>query len=495
MERRSRRRFLEDSLALLTVSALPLEGARASTPRPVKRKAWASERIRVAVVGFRSRGMSHVEAYTGMPDVEIVALCDADTAVFPRALKAIETAGRPAPQTHQDIRRVLDDKSIDAVSIATPNHWHALASVWAMQAGKDVYVEKPISHNVTEGRRIVQAARRYNRICQAGMQSRSNKGMQEAMAYLHGGQLGKVRLARGLCYKTRRSIGKVDGDQAPPATVDYDLWLGPAPVTPVHRRQFHYDWHWLWDYGNGDLGNQGVHEMDKARWGLGQRGMPLSVIQLGGRFGYVDDGQTPNTSVTVFDYGDSELIFEVRGLVEPEPPGRSERDWLKIAPNEYKVGNIFYGEKGVMVSPNYASAVVFDNDGNPVTSFKGDGDHFRNFIDTMRTGRHTDLAADCEEGHLSAALCHLGNISYLRGVNVPFNPRTGAFGDDREAMETFGRFEEHLASNGLTLNSETYRLGKRLRVDPRRECLVGDRAANQLLTREYRKGFEVPGRP
>lgn len=437
--------------------------------------------------------MTHVNAYAAMKDVTVAAICDTDTATFANAVKAVEAHGGAKPDTIQDIRKLLERKDIDAVSIATPNHWHALAAIWAMQAGKDVYVEKPISHEVQEGRSIVRAARKYGRICQCGTQCRSSKGLQQAMEYLHSGKLGKIRLARGLCYKTRGSIGLAGADMTPPSTVDYDIWLGPAPMKPVHRKRFHYDWHWFWDYGNGDLGNQGIHEMDKARWGLGKRGFPKTVLGLGGRFGYVDDGQTPNTELIFMDYGDSQLIFEVRGLVKPAK--ETEHDWLNLSPTNYKVGDVFYGEKGVMVMPSYSDAVVFDNDGNKITEFHGGGNHHRNFINAMRSRKVSDLNADCEEGHISSALCHLGNISYKLGEMKPFNPRTGAFGDNKEAIETYGRFEDHLIANGLKLDAATYRLGRKLTLSSTSERFVGDAEANALLTRPYRAGYVVPEKP
>lgn len=486
MDRISRRRFLEDSVALLAVSAVP-GAAIAANPARGNRYVSPNEKIRVACIGINGRGMNHVDSYLGMDDVELVAICDPDSATFAKALKAADKAGKRAPATVVDIRKLLEDKNIDAVSIATPNHWHSLAAIWAMQAGKDVYCEKPVSHNVSEGRRIVEVSRKLNKICQCGTQSRASRGLREAMAYMHNGKLGKVTVARGLCYKRRKSIGKTEGPQHVPDTANYDLWLGPAPVKPLRRASFHYDWHWQWDYGNGDLGNQGIHEMDKARWGLGQKGLPSHVVGLGGRFGYEDDGETPNTLVAFYDYGDQQLIFEVRGL-----------DTDKLAPIKggpgAGVGNIFYAEKGVMVMPSYSDATAFDNDGNKIADFKGGGDHFRNFLDAVRSRKREDLFADIEEGHLSSALCHLGNVSYTLGEEAPFNPKTKAFGDNKEAYETFGRFEEHLAANSVDIKEGKYRLGKKLAFDSAHEKFVGDSHANHLLTRDYRKGFEVPAK-
>ncbi len=484
MKQISRRRFLEDSVGLLAAATLP-SLATAEVIRS-RRRVSPNEKLRIAVIGFNGRGMNHIESYVKMDDVEIVALCDADTATFANALRMIDKAGKPAPKTYQDIRKLVEAKDVDAVSIATPNHWHALAAIWALQNGKDVYVEKPVSHNVSEGRRIVDFARKYNRICQCGTQSRASKGLQNAMEYLHTGQLGHISIARGLCYKRRKSIGKVSGPTTVASTIDYDLWTGPAPMKPLMREKLHYDWHWVFDTGNGDLGNQGIHEMDKARWGINKKGLPNSVQSFGGRFGYVDDGNTPNTAVVFHDYGDSKIIFEVRGL---------ETD--KLTPAKAgagsAVGNIFYGEKGVMVMPSYSDATVYDNDGNKLIEFHGGGDHFRNFVDAVKTRKRESLFADIEEGHLSSALCHLGNISYFLGQDAPFNPRTKAFGDDKDAYEVIGRTEQHLAANGINLSETNYKLGKKLELVPGKE-MFKNREANQYLSREYRKGFEVPSK-
>jgi hypothetical protein len=266
-----------------------------------------------------------------------------------------------------------------------------------------------------------------------------------------------------------------------PGTVDYNLWCGPAPDSPPRRRHFHYDWHWFWDYGCGDLGNQGIHQMDVARWGLGKNELARSVLSVGGRFGYVDDGQTANTQICVLDYEDAQLLFEVRG--RPTPAFRG-----------VMVGNVFHCSEGYLVFPGYTSAVAYNNDGGVIRRFQGPEDHFGNFVGAVRSRRREDLNADILEGHLSSALCHLANISYRLGRPEPFNPRTHAFGEDREAYETLARMEEHLRENGVPLDRTTYQVGRRLTVDPRAERFVGDEEANRLLTRHYRSGFEVPAR-
>jgi predicted dehydrogenase len=488
----SRRDFVRDSALLgAALTAAPAARARAGEKKDAP-KGGAADKLRVAVVGVNGRGKDHVGAFLNPNNnCVITTICDADSAVITKAMQAVQKAQGNPPRFEQDVRRVVEDKDVDVVSIATPNHWHALMAVWALQNGKDVYVEKPVSHNVSEGRRIVEAARKYQRVCQTGTQSRSSSGMRAAMEFLHAGKLGKVRLARGLCYKLRGSIGKVSGPQEVPATVDYDLWCGPAPKAPLMRKRLHYDWHWAWDTGNGDLGNQGIHEMDKARWGLGKAELPRAVVSAGGRFGYVDDGQTANTQVCVYDFGDCELIFEVRGLPSQSPyPGRkSPKDSLK--PTNF-VGNVFYGTEGFLVCPNYTGGVAYSNDGEVIQEFSGEENHFANFLQAVRSRRAEDLNADILEGHLSSALCHLGNISYRLGTEEPFGKHPDSLTGDKAAAEALGRMEEHLKLNHV--DGAACRVGRRLGVDAKAESFPADAEACGMLTREYRKGFEVPAR-
>jgi predicted dehydrogenase len=394
-----------------------------------------------------------------------------------------------APRFEKDIRKVVEDKSIDIVAIATPNHWHALGAIWALQNGKDVYVEKPVSHNVWEGRKIVEAARQYKRICQTGTQSRSNPGMRDSVAAIHAGKIGKVKLAYGTCYKRRGSIGKVAGEQPLPKTIDYDLWSGPAPILPLMRKNLHYDWHWQWAYGNGDLGNQGIHEMDKARWGLNRSEMPKSVMSVGGRFGYEDDGQTANTQLCVFDYGDAELIFEVRGLASDSP----HKNWSGKKGGGF-VGNIWFGSEGTVLCPSYSTGLVLDPSGKVIQKFEGGSDsfHFDNFVKAVRAHDAKLLNADIEEGHLSSALCHLGNISYLLGKETPLG-QVKDLTDNKDALEAFERMKAHLKDNNVDLDKAVGRAGPVLPIDPKTERFTGSNdKANQMLSREYRKGFEVP---
>jgi hypothetical protein len=480
----SRREFLRDSaLFAAAAAALSPEPVAAAQEKPAK-KVGPNDRIRMAVIGLNGRGKDHIKGFAKSADSQITVVCDCDSKQADKAMKQVEDLQGSRPTFVQDLRKVMEDKEIDAVSIATPNHWHVLAALWAIQNGKDVYVEKPLSHNVWEGRQLVTAARKLNRIVQCGTQSRSSTGMREAMGYMHAGKLGEIKVARGLCYKNRPSIGPRTEGKIPEG-VDYDLWCGPAPMDPVTRQRFHYDWHWFWNYGNGDLGNQGVHEMDKARWGLNKQTLPTAVFSYGGRLGYEDAGETANTQVCHLEYGDCQIIFEVRGHKTEGVKG-------------VKVGNIFYGSEGILVSGNYTSAVVFSPSGEKLKEFKGKETHYANFLQACRSRKYTDLNCDVEEGHLSAALCHLGNISYRLGHGAAPEEIEGLFrsesanplGFDEAQRASLFWLKHHFDELGLRLN-EHFRLGKKLKFDPKTEQFPDDPAANQLLTREYRKGFEV----
>lgn len=483
----SRREFLHNSTLLAAAAAaLGPTVATADEAKPAK-KVGPNDRIRVACIGFHGQGKTHLGSFSSMPDTIITTICDVDSSLAADGIKRVEDKQHVAPKFVQDLRRIMEDKSIDVVSIATPNHWHALAAIWAIQAGKDVYVEKPVSHNVWEGRRIVDIARQKGRIVQTGTQSRSNTGMREALDYIHGGKIGKVSTAYGLCYKSRPSIGPRKEAKIPDG-VDYDLWCGPAEVKPSYRNgihgPLHYDWHWFWDYGNGDLGNQGIHEMDKARWGLNKQTLPTRVASLGGRFGYEDAGETANTQVCFFDYGDAQLIFEVRGLPTKDFKGA-------------KVGNIWQGENGYVVSPNYDSAVAYSPDGQIVEKFKGGASHYANFIKAVKSRQHADLNADIEDGHLSSALCHLGNISYRlpmksQGDGLKMLLNLVAKDLPPQMQDSLTRMLDHLKQNKV--EEPALHVGSMLKFDPKTERFLDHEEANKLLTREYRKGFEVPAK-
>jgi predicted dehydrogenase len=483
MSRLDRRRFLEDSMfaAALAVGAGSASSLLAAEPKEKKGSKNPADRLNCAVVGVKGRGMSHVGGYTSRNDTLITWVVDVDTAIGEqRAQDIAKRQGGVVPKVTTDLRKALEDKELNVVSIATPNHWHSLGAIWAMQAGKDVYVEKPVSHNVSEGRRAVEAARKYNKICQTGTQCRSQPGSKQAIEYVRSGKIGEVKVARGLCYKTRNSIG-AKGTYEVPSTVDYNLWCGPAPMDPLTRPKLHYDWHWVWSTGNGDFGNQGIHQVDVARWGLGVDQLCNKIFSYGGRIGYEDAGETPNTQVVAFDYGPKTLIFEVRGL---------KTDAYKGA----KVGNVFYGTDGYVVLTSYNSGAAFNPKGEKIAEFGGegggDGIHFDNFIDAVRSRKHTDLAADILEGHLSSALCHLGNISHRLGKNVAAGEVKNHLQGEL-ATETFGRFMQHLADNKLDPSTQIS-LGPSLALNPESETFVDNSAADAMLTREYRAPFVVP---
>lgn len=476
MPRLTRRGFLKGSLAAAGLFAI---GGTKSSGKVL----GSNDSVRVAIAGLNGRGAAHVGGYLNLKNVDITYLIDPDTRTHGKYNKAIGAKGMAQPKTVTDIRKVLEDKNVDVVSIATPNHWHALMTIWACEADKDVYVEKPCSHNVHEGRIAVEMARKHKRIVQHGTQSRSNSGFANTMEVIKSGQYGKLRVARGLCYKSRKSIG-MKPTANPPAEVDFNIWLGPAKDQPFHANLVHYNWHWFWDFGNGDIGNQGVHEMDKARWAIAGGTLPKSVLCLGGRFGYTDQGQTPNTQMAVFDYGDTQLVFEVRGL--PTKPFLGQM-----------VGNTYHLDEGTIAGNQFfpkggKDPVPLAKPKTPAVRGPGGNDNFGNFIAAVRSRKVEDLNADILEAHYSSALCHLANISYRLGTQEPFNAKTKAFGDNKDAYETLARLEEHLGDNSIKLEETKYQLGKKLAFDATTEKFVGDTAANKLLTREYRKDFAVP---
>jgi predicted dehydrogenase len=492
----TRRSFLENTLLTATAGLAAASMARAADdtkePIPVQegKKLDKADRIRVAVVGLHGRGLAHIDGYTFDDRVEVVALCDVDQSQFAKAQTKLQERGRAVAKTYQDIRQLLDDKEVQAVSIATPNHWHALAGIWAMQAGKDTYVEKPVSHNISEGRRLEQARTKYDRICQAGTQSRSNKATQLAVKYIHDGNIGDVILARGLCYKRRKSIGHFD-DSATPPGVAYDIWLGPAPVRSFNKNRFLYEWHWNWDYGNGDIGNQGVHQMDIARWALNKQ-LPTSCVGFGGRFGYTDDGQTPNTLTTVADFGGAKLLFETRGL-ETKPFVDGGMDEKGKADKGVAVGDIIYGTNGfVAIGSDYGTAVAYDKDGKLVKKFKGGGGHWANFITAVLSRKQSDLNCPIVEGHYSAAACHVGNISYRLGEQEPVKPMPKMVSQDTDLAEAYKRYEEHLAANKLDIDTMSQAVGPKVEFDPATETFGSNSKANEFLTRDYRAPYVVP---
>jgi predicted dehydrogenase len=443
----SRRKFLATALTgtvatIVAPAALHGEGAQSFTaPTLVPEQAFgANDRIRVAVLGVNGRGETHIEEVMKQPNATVAALCDPDMNVLKqRAQSFQEKYGQKKILIEQDFRRIYDNKDIDAVTLATPNHWHALQSILACQAGKDVYVEKPATHNIYEGRKLIEAAYRYNRIVQHGVQLRSSKSIREAIRLLNEGIIGRVYMARGLVYRWRPDIGN-QGVSKIPEGLDYDLWCGPAPMVPFTRNLVHYNWHWHWNYGNGDVGNQGIHETDLCMWGLNV-GLPERITSMGGKFLWDDCKEVPEIQSSIYHYPKQKKIiqFEVR-------------NWCTNLEDGAGVGNIFYGEKGYMVIKGYGVYETYlgekrekgpsGQDPNELT------DHFKNWFDAIRARDMSLQNGPVETGHLSSALAHLGNISY--------------------------------------------RLGRQLTFDPVAERFVGDEDANQMLTREYRAPYLLP---
>lgn len=499
MQKLNRRQFT--SLAAAG-AALAVTGVSARSARAVA----ANDVLGVAIVGVRGRGNDHINGFHKDPRTEIRAIVDCDSEVANQRAEQIEKMQGRRPEVFSDMRRAFDLDSIDLVSTATPNHWHALCGLWAMQAGKDVYVEKPISHNVHEGRMLVNAAKKLGRVFQTGTQCRSSRALTPAMELIAAGGIGECNFARGLCYKRRKSIGAL-GDYPVPANVDYDLWSGPAALTVPQstRRSFHYDWHWQRHYGNGDLGNQGPHQTDIARWGLGLMRHPNKILSYGGRLGYqfeqknpnyVDAGDTANTCVSIYDYGDKCIVFETRGL-DVDNSADDEINKLFGATKGAKIGVIFYGSDGYVVQESYGRCLVLDKDYNLVKEFRGGMPHYENFIDVCISRDESALTAPAIEGHYSASMSHLGNISYYLGEENRVSAQelseavaaTSSLDDNQATLE---RTLRHLTDNGVDLDKYPVSLGAALTFDNETEQFVGNDAANAWLTREYRQGYELP---
>ncbi|HEX2973946.1 MAG TPA: Gfo/Idh/MocA family oxidoreductase [Tepidisphaeraceae bacterium] len=454
------------------------------------RAAGANDDIRVAVVGINGRGGDHINAFSKIPGVRVVALCDADQAVLDRRTAELDKKGIKATG-YLDIRQLLDSKEVDAIAIASPNHWHSLMTVWGCQAGKDVYCEKPVSHTIFEGRQCVNAAAKYNRIVMAGTQRRSDLGYHEAWDYIKKGNLGKILCARGFCYKPRPSIGKTVGPQPIPKTVNYDLWCGPAPMDPLRRKNLHYDWHWVWPTGNGDIGNQGIHEMDLCRWALGEPALAPRVYSFGGRFVVDDDATTPNTQVAVFDYPTAPLIFEVRGL----PRKANEQGYVMDNYRGVRIGVVIQCENGYFAGGE-TGGWIYDNNNQRIRQFKQNGPekHQANFIKAVRSRKQSDITAPIVEGHLSSALCHMANVSYRLGKTTPADQIAEQVKSNKQALDSLDRMKDHLAKNGMDLDRLAPNLGPVLTMNPQTEQFTGPLAdqANKLATRDYRKPYEVP---
>jgi len=476
MSRHHRRDFLKHTAAGSALAAFALSGTKASG-----RVQGANERVRIAVAGIHGRGQTHITGFGGMPDVEIAYLVDPDSRLFASRSKMVKERAGNTPACVQDIRRALDDKNLDAVSIVTPNHWHALMAIWACQAGKDVYVEKPCSHSLAEGRKLVEAARKYDRIVQHGTQRRTDPQWIQLVNDVRSGKYGRLLVSYGYASRTRLSIG-IQDPQEPPRELDFDLWLGPAPAHPFRTNLVHYDWHWRWDFGNGEIGNMGSHQLDVCRWALPDGAVPQRVVSLGGRFGYRDQGETPNTQLTLIDFGATKLILEIRGLI-------SDQQW--------KITNEFYTDEGVVRDGKFFANGK--SEGVPIANFPPPGApeqgprHMQNFVACVRSRKRENLGAEILEGHRSALLAHLGNISYRLGQEVPFDRIGGEFEGDAMFRESCEAMRRQLADTGRVEVARTpCRLGRRLTFDAQAEQFVDAPEANRLLSQTYRGPYTVP---
>ncbi len=445
---KSRRHFLTTTMKGTAAAAIAPLVLKTEKNAPIILSSSAkgsNDRIRIAVLGINGRGKSHIEEIMKLSEkanVEVAVLCDPDMNLLRERAKEFEDKYGKKVAIEQDFRKTYDDRNIDAVALATPNHWHALQTIWACQAGKDVYVEKPATHNIYEGKKMIEAAYKYNRIVQHGVQLRSSPAIREAVKHLEDGLIGRVYMSRGLVYRWRPDIGN-KGIAKVPTGLNYDLWCGPAPMRPFSRNLVHYNWHWHWDYGNGDVGNQGIHETDLCMWGLGVNSLPEKITSMGGKFLWNDCKEVPEIQTSIYHYPKEKKIiqFEVR-------------NWCTNLEDGAGVGNIFYGEKGYLVVKGYDTYETYlgqNREKGPSRSEKGELTlHFQNWFDAIRARDMSIQNGPVQSGHLSSSLAHLGNISY--------------------------------------------RLGRQLEFDPVAERFIGDgeNEANSMLSREYRSPYLLP---
>jgi predicted dehydrogenase len=493
-----RRSFLQGSMAAGLTLGMPrlMLGAAPGSGSP-------NDAVNVAVIGLGSttavggvggRGHQLIGGLRETPGARIVALCDADQAHLDRELEAARKHGEKVTAYH-DPRQVFDDKSVDAVVIALPNHWHALATVWACQAGKDVYVEKPFSYDLWEGRQMVAAARKYDRMVQVGTQNRSSAFLRRVFERLRGGELGAIRFAHALVYRPRGGIGTVDAPTPPPRTADYDLWCGPTAKKPLMRKQLHYEWHWFWDTGNGEMGNNGIHVIDICRWALGQDRTPPRALSIGGRFAVHDCAETANTHIALFDFQPAPLICEVRNVTAGKGVG--------------SIGKFRGQSKGILIdceggyfAGDASGGALFDRQGKKVQDLgKGDSPkalevgHLSAFVAAVRSRKSSDLAAEALEGHRSTACCHMANVSHRLGKHTSPEAIRASLTGNAELADAFERCRTYLRENGVDLDATPATLGPWVTHDEKQGRFVGDfaDAANALSRRrEYRKPFVVP---
>lgn len=478
MKNSTRRGFLKSTFG---GSSVLLLGTRASG-----RIIGANDRVRIGVAGLNGRGQSHMSGWLGQDNVELAYLADPDARVLDKAVKGVvkRTPGLPAPKGVKDIREALDDKNVDAISIATPNHWHSLLTVWGAQAGKHVYVEKPMSHDVMEGRLCVEAQKKYGVVIQHGTQRRSDKGYANLMKAIHDGQFGRLKISYGYCCKPRGSIG-TKPVTTPPENLDWDIWRGPATIEDYHANYVHYNWHWFWKSGNGDLNNQGTHQLDVARWAIDpDQTHPVRAMAIGNRFQWNDQGQTPNTMFGMAEYPNGQWVFfNVRNV--------NYEGYERQVENEYYFedgGRIVRGKYYPAGSDKGESIKLPDGHVTP-------GGNWGSFIAAVRANDPSMANGNVYDAHYGSVLGHLMNNSYRLGEAAPFNKETGHFSDNEDATEHFGRLHDVMADGvGLPEQGNEYMVGPWLTFDPESETHTGDYAAeaNQLLKDPDRKGYEFP---
>ncbi len=450
-------------------------GAGALALSPTAQVLGANNQVRVGFIGLGGRGGGLLNSFKGISNVKVAALCDADADHLGRHAKNF-----PDAFTTTDLREVLERKDVDAIVSATPNHWHALLTIWACQAGKHVFIEKPVSHTIFEGQKMTDAARKYGRIVSSGFQNRSCGGLRPFFETLHNGDWGAVQAVRVLTYRNRGSIGKVSEPIRPPAGIDYDLWLGPAQDVPIHRKRFHYDWHWDYNTGDGDLGNQGPHETDLARWALNDpMALPDTVECMGGRFAWNDGGNTPNMLLVRMMYGDVPITCETINLKRPNYRGVG-------------VGVIITCEKGEFRGGR-GGGKVYAPDNSVLAEWKGgQGAHYGKFIEAIEKNDRSVLTSEVESAAYSSGLAHVSNIAYRVGDAVPHAEAMERFGHDDDLKESISRFAE-IRKNAGVPDGLQWIYGPKLRFDSAKMHFVGEHAhrANPYVTRLYRKGFEV----
>jgi predicted dehydrogenase len=472
-----RREFLKRTL---------LTGAAAQVPLSAwARVVGANDAVRVGVAGINGKGWGHVKDLHAIEDVRVVAVCDPDRGLLARRRAEFEK-GKDKLETFADIREMLDKAALDVVVVATPDHWHALAAVWAMQAGKDVYVEKPLTYSIWEGPRLVAAARRYGRIAQTGSQQRSCPATHRIREYVQSGKLGKIRFAYAQVFNRRKSIGKAEGPLQIPSDVDYDIYAGPAPAEPPIRKRLHYDWHWQWPMGTGESGNWGAHIIDDVLNITGLAEAPRSAVAVGGRFGYDDDGETPNTLLVAYETGSFPFVAQFRALTMR--PGLEAMDHFR----RIRIGTVIECEHGYYAGGR-GGGWIYDRDGKRVEPVHGDGGrgHLQNFLRAVRSRRSQDLNAPMQSGHISALHCHLGNMSYRLGKKVPARVARKAMESNTLASEQFEGMVAHLATHDIDTSTPKLVLGDTIRMDPKTEICIGPNAAaaNALVRRTYREPF------